>query len=175
MINGPSRYKNPLESRGQLPILYDFGLPKLDVKLEKGVILVVYKKPGRSPRYAVLNRKKNWEGWELPKGHLEEDYEDTVVQELQEEAGINEEQVESVEELDRNIEWTFKDDGEEIQRKYRAFLVKVEDTAHIDVRNNPHDEHEKGHFFNFSDSKSLLTYDNQKELLEEIHQEHFER
>ena len=173
MIKSASRYKNPSELGGELLILYDFGLPKLNVKLEKGVALVVYKKPGRKPRYAVLNRKKNWEGWEIPKGHLEEDYEETVYLELKEETGINEDQVESVEELDRSLEWTYEKDGEERQKKYCLYLVKVDDTAHIDVSKNPHDEHEKGHFLNFNDASSLLTYENYSDALKQVHEERF--
>lgn len=136
---------------------------------EKGVVLVVYKKPGRKPRYLVLNRKKNWEGWELPKGHLESDYRKTALLELEEEAGI--EEVETIEEADEVLEWSFKnDDGEKIKREYKAFIVKVSDDAVVDVTKNPHDEHEKGHFFNYDDAKSLLTYDNQVKILEELNE-----
>lgn len=139
------------------------------MKLEKGVVLAVYKEPGRKPRYLVLNRKKNWEGWELPKGHLEnDDYKETAMLELEEEAGI--EEVEEIKETDEVLEWSFEnDDGEEVKREYRAFIVKVSSDAVVDASGNPHDEHEKGHFFNYDDAKSLLTYDNQRDLLEELH------
>jgi 8-oxo-dGTP pyrophosphatase MutT (NUDIX family) len=139
------------------------------MKTEKGVALVVYKKPEWKPRYLVLNRKKNWEGWELAKGHLEnDDYEETVRIELEEEAGITAEQIESIEEVGETVEWTFERDGEKIKREYKGFVVKVVDDAVVDTRNNPSDEHEGGHFFNFSDADVLLTYDNQKKLLETV-------
>lgn len=136
------------------------------MKTEKGVILVVFKKPGRSSRYAVLKRSKNWEGWEVPKGHLEEDYRETVKQELREETGLDENHIEKIQELDHTVEWSFEEDGEEVKREYKAFVVKVDSSAFIDVNENPHEEHEKGHFFNFDDARTLLTYEEHKELLD---------
>ncbi|MFB6245143.1 MAG: NUDIX domain-containing protein [Candidatus Nanohaloarchaea archaeon] len=138
------------------------------METEKGVALVVYKKPGRFPRYLVLNRKKNWEGWELPKGHLEEDsYRKTVEIELREETGI--EEVEEIEETDRTLEWTYEDDGQKYRKKYRVYIVRVDEDSYVDVSGNPCDEHEKGHFFNFEDAKSLLTYENYSEALTRAH------
>ncbi|WP_414836427.1 NUDIX domain-containing protein [Candidatus Nanohalococcus occultus] len=137
---------------------------------EKGVVLVVYKKPSRNPRYLVLNRKKNWEGWELPKGHLEkDDYEHTARLELSEEAGI--EAIEELESTEQVLEWSFEDDdGQTIKREYKAFIVKVDEGAVTDTSANPHDEHERGHFFNYEDAKSLLTHQNQKEILDALHE-----
>ncbi|EGQ43757.1 MAG: hypothetical protein J07AB43_06350 [Candidatus Nanosalina sp. J07AB43] len=39
------------------------------MKTEKGVALVVYKKKRGKKRFLILKRDKNWEGWEIPKGH----------------------------------------------------------------------------------------------------------
>jgi 8-oxo-dGTP pyrophosphatase MutT (NUDIX family) len=137
------------------------------MKTEKGVVIVAYQESRRNHRYLVLKRTKNWEGWELPKGHLEnEDYRETVKQELQEEAGLNEEKIESIEDLEETLEWTFEDEGEEVKREYRAFLVKIDGEAVVDVSVNPHDEHETGFFLDYEDTSSLLTYDNQKEILD---------
>ena len=136
------------------------------MKTEKGVIIAAYKQD-RYPRFIVLNRKKNWEGWELPKGHLENgDYKKTVHQELKEEAGIEEDQIREVKELDHTTEWTFEDKDEEIKREYRGFLVRLDSEAFINVENNPHDEHEQGFFFRKEDAGTLLTYENQVEFLE---------
>lgn len=140
------------------------------MRTEKGVAIVAYKLRN-APRYLLLKRKKNWEGWETPKGHLEdEDYEATVREELREEAGIGDDQVESVEELDHTVEWTHEDDGEEVKREYRGYLVKVSPDSHVDVSGNPHDEHEHGYFFSYRDSREMLTYDNNRELLERAHE-----
>ncbi|MFB6200051.1 MAG: NUDIX domain-containing protein [Candidatus Nanohaloarchaea archaeon] len=137
------------------------------MEVQKGVILAVYKKTSRAARFLVLKRKKNWEGWELPKGHLEDDHESTVFQELREEAGIKEENVESVESLETTVEWTV--DGEE-KREYKAFLVEVEKDAYVDTSGNPHEEHEKGFFLRFTDAKDLLEYDQHIRVLEEADQ-----
>ncbi|MFB6245013.1 MAG: NUDIX domain-containing protein [Candidatus Nanohaloarchaea archaeon] len=134
---------------------------------EKGVILVVYKESRGHRRFLVLKRTKNWEGWELPKGHLEDGYESTVRLELEEEAGIEESEIVEVEEMGETVSWSFEDDGEEIHREYRAFLVRVDGDAIVDVSGNPHDEHDSGYFFNYDDVHSLLTYDDQRSLLRE--------
>jgi 8-oxo-dGTP pyrophosphatase MutT (NUDIX family) len=137
------------------------------MRIEKGVVVVAYKEVRRNHRYIVLKRTKNWEGWELPKGHLEEDdYRETVKLELGEEAGLSEEEIEDIKDMDETLEWTFEDDGEEIKREYKAFLVKISEDAIVDVSENPHDEHETGFFLDYEDASSLLTYDNQAEILE---------
>ncbi len=139
------------------------------MKTEKGVAVVAYKESNRNQRFLVLQRTKNWEGWELPKGHLEEeDYEKTVKLELEEEAGITEDSVKSLESLEQTLEWTFEKDGEEIKREYKCFLVKVSEDAYVDTSGNPHEEHAGGYFFDYDDASALLTYDNQKELLEQV-------
>jgi len=133
---------------------------------EKGVIIAVYK-PKKPERFAVLKRNKNWEGWELPKGHLEkDDYTETVKIELREETGIEEEQIQDIEDLEHTVTWKYEDDGEEIQKRYKGFLVKVSEDSNIDVTANPCDEHENGFFFRKRDVEKMLTYENQKEFLE---------
>lgn len=139
------------------------------MKTEKGVTIIAYKESNRNNRFLVLKRIKNWEGWELPKGHLEnDDYVETVKLELGEEGGISEEHIESVESLNQALEWTFERDGDKIKREYHCYLVKVSEEAIVDTSQNPHDEHEDGYFFNLEDATALLTHDNQRELLEQV-------
>lgn len=136
------------------------------MKTEKGVIIVAYK-DRIQPRFVVLKRSKNWEGWELPKGHLENDnYRETVQLELKEEAGIEDSHIKDIADLDQTVEWSFEKDGEKIKREYMAFKVELSEDAFIDVNSNPHEEHEQGFFFREEDAKSLLTYDNNIEILE---------
>ena len=137
------------------------------MRTEKGVALVVYKKKRGKKRFLILKRNKNWEGWEIPKGHLEdEDYTKTVKQELREEAGIPEEKIEQIENLNQDLEWTYTDEeGQEVKREYRGYMVETSEAASVDVTQNPHEEHETGFFMKKEDVKSLLTYENQKELL----------
>jgi NUDIX domain. len=137
------------------------------VKTEKGVIIVAYKESRRNNRYAVLQRKKNWEGWELPKGHLEEDdYRETVMIELDEEAGIEEEEIEKITDIEETVFWEYKEDGEKVKREYKSFIVKVKQDTLVDTSSNPHDEHVQGFFLGLEDTKELLTYENNQEILE---------
>jgi 8-oxo-dGTP pyrophosphatase MutT (NUDIX family) len=139
------------------------------MKTEKGVLIIAYQKSLRNHRILVLKRTKNWEGWELPKGHLEnDDYRETVKLELKEEAGLDEETIQEITETGDTLEWTFEnDDGEQIKREYKAFIAKIGEDAVVDVSENPHDEHETGFFLDYEDAEALLTYDNQKEILED--------
>lgn len=134
------------------------------------VCLVICKKMGNSYRFAVLKRVKNWDGWELPKGHIEDGdtAEEAVYNELQEETGIGRDTVIDVKELDHTLEWTYERDGEKRKAVCNCFLVEVEEGVYIDVSGNPHDEHDKGHFLNFRDAHDILTYDDQRELLEHV-------
>ena len=137
------------------------------MRTEKGVAVIAYKNSRGSKRFLVLKRTKNWEGWEIPKGHLEEDdYERTVEIELGEEAGISGDSIIDVEPLGEDLEWSYEDDdGETVKREYRGFLVKISDDAIVDTTGNPSEEHETGFFMKQDDVESLLTYDNQRELL----------
>lgn len=137
------------------------------MKTEKGVILVVYKESRRQHRYAILKRKKNWEGWELPKGHLEEDnYKKTVKIELQEETGIKEENIRGITDMEETTSWEYEQDGEDFKKEYKGFIVHVDDDASIDTSQNPCDEHSQGFFLKKEDAKGLLEYENNVEILD---------
>ena len=136
------------------------------MRTEKGVAIIAYKEIRGSKRFLILKRTKNWEGWELPKGHLEEDdYAKTVEIELEEEASIEKDEIISVDETDETLEWSYEDEGEKVNREYNVFIVKIKEEASVDTTENPSDEHETGFFMKKEDVESLLTYDNQKELI----------
>ncbi len=140
------------------------------MEVEKGVIVIVYKKSNNSKRYAVLKRTKNWEGWETPKGHLEnDDYEETVEIELHEELGIGSEKIKDIENLNEEVEWTYEQNGEKFKKVYKAFAAELDEDSIIDTSVNPCNEHETGFFLNFDDAKSLLKFENNKKLLENFH------
>jgi 8-oxo-dGTP pyrophosphatase MutT (NUDIX family) len=140
------------------------------METEKGVIIIAYKQ-AEKPRYMVLKRKKNWEGWETPKGHLENgDYEETVEIELQEEAGIDADNISEIQDMEKTVSWEYEDHGKEFRKEYKAFLVELDQDTFVDVSKNPCDEHEHGFFFVYRDAKKMITHDNNLELLEEAHQ-----
>lgn len=140
------------------------------MKTEKGVIIIAYKS-AEKPRYLVLKRKKNWEGWETPKGHLEnDDYEHTVEIELNEEAGIDSEEIVDIQDMDKTVSWEYEQDGEDFRKEYKAFLVELGSDTFVDVSENPDDEHEHGFFFVYRDAEKMITHDNNLDLLKEAHQ-----
>ena len=137
------------------------------MEIEKGVILVVYKESRRNNRFALLQRKKNWEGWELPKGHLEnDDYVETVKIELGEETGIEEDQIQEITDIEETTSWEYEQNGEEFRKEYKAFIVKVDEDTLVDISQNPCDEHSQGFFLKKDDAKGLLTHENNVEILE---------
>lgn len=140
------------------------------MEVEKGVIIIAYKKSNGSKRYAVLKRTKNWEGWETPKGHLEEDdYIKTVKIELNEELGVQKEEIKEITDLEEEVTWKYQQDGKEFKKIYKAFAAELKPKTIIDTSVNPCDEHETGFFLNYEDAKSLLKFDNNKDLLEKFH------
>ena len=131
---------------------------------EKGVIIAVFDERGR---VLVLKRKKNWEGWELPKGHLEQDdYRETVRIELQEESGIEPEKIDSIKDLEKTVFWEYTQDGEDYRKEYKAFKVEVSNVERADTSENTCDEHEHGFFLRPSHVREMLEYDNNRAVLD---------
>jgi len=134
------------------------------MEVEKGIMAAVFKENGRA---LVLKRKKNWEGWELLKGGLEnDDYRETVLIELEEEAGIPGELVNTVKDLDHTVEWEYSRDGENYRKEYKTFVIEVSNDAKVDVSQNPCDEHENGFFLRPRHIKEMLEYENGEKTLE---------
>src|SRR3989344_1192122 len=46
-------------------------LPSINMKLRKGVFIIVYRKEKDKLSYLILKRKLHWKGWEFPKGGIE--------------------------------------------------------------------------------------------------------
>lgn len=136
---------------------------------EERVCVVLYKRVGDAVRYAVLNRELNWEGWELVKGRMEGTPEETARIEVSEEAGIDE--LEAVEPVDHELEWTFEDEGEAVHVSCHCFRAEAPPDARISVDENPDEEHADGYFLNFRDARDILTYDDQRELLNAVHEQ----
>ncbi|MDY6770771.1 MAG: NUDIX domain-containing protein [Candidatus Nanohaloarchaea archaeon] len=138
------------------------------MKEVEGVVVALYKPTGDYHRFAVLKRDVNWEGWELPKGRLDdtEDPEKAARREIKEETSI---EPVSITDLDEIHEWEYEQDGEKRHAKYHAFMAEAPENAFIDVSDNPDkDEHSKGHFLNLRDTKDVLTHENQRELVEKV-------
>ncbi len=133
-----------------------------------GVVVALYKMAGGHPRFAVLRRDVTWDGWELPKGRLDdgEDPETAARREVIEETSI---EPTEVTDLDDVHEWAYERDGEKHRARYHAFMARAPDSAFIDISDNPdEDEHSKGHFLNTRDTTDILTHENQRELVRDV-------
>src|SRR3989344_1077145 len=64
-------------------------LPSINMKLRKGVFIIVYRKEKDKLSYLILKRKLHWKGWEFPKGGIEkgETINQGIFRELKEETG----------------------------------------------------------------------------------------
>ncbi|MDY6789573.1 MAG: NUDIX domain-containing protein [Candidatus Nanohaloarchaea archaeon] len=131
----------------------------------EGVVVVLYREGSEDPRFAVLRREKNWEGWELVKGGIDqgESAEEAAAREVEEETGIEPVEVEDMEEVH---EWDYRREGENYHAEYQAFLAKAPEESYIEVDSNHAEEHSKGFFLNLRDTKGLLTHENQRALVE---------
>lgn len=140
------------------------------MKTRKGVALVTYRQSSDSRNYLILKRDKNWRGWELPKGGLEYDnYLSTAFLELNEEAGIEPVEIESISELDKELTWTYDKGGKSFKSRFKVFLVEVKNSAKPDVSKNPSEEHKAAAFYPFGNAMDLLKHNEQKRLLEKAH------
>ncbi len=131
----------------------------------KGVMVCLYKLKNGHPRYCVLKRELNWEGWEFPKGRIDdgEDPEEAARREVIEETGIEPEEITK---LDETHKWTYERDGNKYRSIYRCFMAEAPGDARVDLEQNPDDEHTQGFFLNFRDTREILEHDNQRYLLE---------
>lgn len=131
----------------------------------EGVVVVVFKEFRDYHRYAILERVKNWEGWELVKGHRDkdEDVATAAKREVREETGVTD--FLTVETLPVQHQWEYTRNGTRIRAEYDAVLIQVPEEAKIDVSVNTHEEHARGHFLNYRDTQTMLTHDNQRELV----------
>ena len=131
-----------------------------------GVVVCVYKWKRGYPRFAVLKREMNWEGWELVKGHIEDDEspEEAAVRETEEETGITPERIEKME---GKMEWEYERDGNEFHASYHRFMAEVPEDSRIDISGNDVREHSKGIFLNLRDTRDILSFEQHRQMLEE--------
>lgn len=123
-------------------------------------------------RFLLLHRKLNWQGWEYPKGGIEnnETPRDTVGRELLEETGIK--NFEIISELS-NTE--FIDEIRDAKVIVSNFLVHVSSNSKV-ILNNPQlkdgkkeliIEHDDFKWFFPKEAVNILTHDNTKLIMKE--------
>ncbi len=130
----------------------------------RGVMICLFKEKNGHPRYCVLKRDHNWQGWEFPKGRIDtgEDVKEAAMREIEEETGIKPIEID---ELDIEHEWTYLRDNKKYRSIYKCFMARAPEDARVYTGKNPDNEHSKGFFLNFRDTMDILEHDNQKDLL----------
>lgn len=136
------------------------------MKTRQGVIAVLLKPTNSHYRFAVFRRTLNWEGWELVKGGVEDDEgeEKAVKREIEEEAGIKEDEIVELSPMDGRVQWSYQRNQTKIKADYKPFLVKVPAQTKIKLPES-NDEHSQGLFLNYRDARDILAFDNNRQLI----------
>ena len=126
----------------------------------KKVQAVIYKEEEGKKEYLILHRKLYWSGWELLKETMEqgESFEDTLRRGIQEEIGVLEIKIEK----EKKVHIPFDTE----QGIVYVFLVKIDAKEKIDITQEQ--EHDAHKWVTKAEALKLLTYENAKELLEEL-------
>jgi len=137
------------------------------MRVDAGVAMLVYRETVENQReYLILRRCKNWDGWELPKGHLEHDsHEATVFVELNEEAGIEPVDVKKLASLDKYLTFQFEENQETVVSNFKCFEVEVNVETEVDLSKNPFDEHSDYKWVSQNEAKDELEHEEQRNLL----------
>ena len=131
-------------------------------KTVKGVTAVVYDKMDK-PYFLLLKRKKNWEGWEFPKGEIKngEAELNALKREIFEETGLQKFKI--VKKID-NIKKEFTD-KENILKIHSVYLVEASMNIPIHMPSESDSEHSTYLWTDSESAMSKLTWDNDKEIL----------
>lgn len=137
-------------------------------KLKKGVVAITYKIGSDGERqYLLLHRVFHWTGWEFVKGGIDEGAKqrEALLNELKEEAGIKNKEIEKVLRTPFKLEFISKTGKKHVMR---AFLVQVNPNAKPTTKHNPFPEHDE---FCWADEKrvlKLLEWTNTSKLFKKI-------
>jgi len=137
------------------------------MRVDQGVALLVYRYNKKGKReYLILERDKNWHGWEIPKGHLEHNsHIATVFLELNEEAGIEPVSIEEISELNDSLTFQFEQDGQKVVSNFKGFKIKVSEDTNVSTSKNPSNEHTNSSWLTLDKAVEKLEYEEQKKLL----------
>ena len=134
----------------------------------KGVTAVVYDKMDK-PYFLLLKRKKNWKGWEFPKGAIKngEAELDALKREIFEETGLQKFKI--VKKID-GIKKEFTD-KKNILKIHSVYLVEASMNIPIHMPSESDSEHTTYLWTDSESALSKLTWDNDKEILKKALEE----
>jgi len=130
---------------------------------------VVYDITDNTAYVLLLHRVLHWRGWEFPKGTMEagESPEDTIKREVREETGLKGAVI--TDRLGKQIAFTSKG------REYvivDVFLIRADMTLPVQIDQNTQ-EHDGYRWVTAEEALDLLTYENARDLLKEVHRNLF--
>lgn len=133
------------------------------MKTIAGVCGIIFAEANHERYFLLLHRVLNWTGWEFPKGRLEknEKPEQAVLREIKEETGLK--KLEIIAQLKGKLE--FKASKNEF-RSNDVFLVKADLKEKIKLQEKVR-EHDFFEWLPALEALNLLTFENQKKLLQE--------
>lgn len=133
------------------------------MKTRNGVIGIIYRDGGREHEFLVLRRKQGWQGWEFPKGGMEEGEEEekALLRELGEETGLR--SFRSIAKVPYVVSYEYPEaPGNKYSGTVQSvYLLRFQRGA---VRLSG--EHDDYRWVKLGEALQFLTYDNQKRALE---------
>lgn len=135
-----------------------------NISEKKGVYVILYRIANRIIRYIIFKRAEGWTGWELLKGGVEDSELDieTAKREVLEEAGINVE----VHESKHSTAFYSEKEGKKIKHDMKVFFANI-NSENIQISK----EHSEVKEVAFEEAMNLLTFENTKKLLSDVHEE----
>jgi 8-oxo-dGTP pyrophosphatase MutT (NUDIX family) len=132
------------------------------------VTAVIFDNPG-NPFFLILKRKRNWEGWEFPKGGIEagETEEDAVKREIFEETGLKKFKIL------KKIEGIKKEFIGMNNRLnvHSVYLIEASMNIPVHIPKGADPEHSTYLWCDKSSTRSKITWDNDKKILERVLEE----
>ncbi len=131
-------------------------------RFKEGVKAIIFDVRDNEPIYLILHRVLNWEGWEFPKGGIEEgeSEKEALLREVMEETGLK--RLKIIKKI--NIIKYKGDNG--VQYVYHQYLVRGNSEEQVTLQKEPVVEHDGYKWANFDEAYELLTWPNDKETLE---------
>ena len=130
------------------------------MNIKNGVTGIVYSEKDGKKYFLLLHRILNWQGWEFPKGGVEEGEkaEKAVLREVSEETGLKE--LEIVGKIPEKMEWA----TEELRYIYDVFLVKGNISEEVKLQEGI-EEHDSFEWVEKERMEKVLTHEENKENL----------